>query len=47
MVDGTIPRLVVLVSIRKQVEQAMGNKLVMELHTSSCLQVPTLFELLS
>jgi hypothetical protein len=50
-VGGAIPGQVVLGSIRKQAEQAMGNKPVSStLHglcISSCLQVPALTECLS
>jgi hypothetical protein len=48
---GAIPGLVVLGSVRKQAEQAMGSKPVSStLHglcISSCLQVPVLYEFLS
>jgi hypothetical protein len=48
---GAIPGLVVLGSIRKQAEQAMGGKAVSSIPGSycigSCLQVPALFEFLS
>jgi hypothetical protein len=50
MVGGTTPGLVVLSSIRKQIEQATRNKTVSStLHglcINSCLQVPALLEFL-
>ena len=50
IVDGATPGLVVLGSIRKQAEKAMGNKPVSStLHglcIGSCLQAPALLELL-
>ena len=49
--DGAIPWLVILGSIRKKAEQVMGNKPVSSVPPwpliSSCIQVPALFVFLS